>query len=97
MLEKRKNLLLFFLYTFSVDEEVTNQELDNIVLYALNSDFSSLFLYRKYVVREFETYFLTIVNEMFYLYKIVDCELSLVEKISCSILPTFMMLKNYCI
>lgn len=97
MLEKRKNLLLFFPYTFSVDEEVTNQELDNIVLHALNYDFSSLFLYRKYVVREFETYFLTIVNEMFYLYKIVDCELSLVEKISCSILPTFMMLKNYCI
>lgn len=95
MLEKRKNLLLFYPYIFSVEEEVSNQELDDIVLNALTYDFSSLFLYRKHNVREFETYFLTIVHDKFYLFKVLDSKLSFIEKIDCSSLPTFVRLKNY--
>ncbi|HEM5125651.1 TPA: hypothetical protein U1260_001574 [Streptococcus suis] len=95
MLEKEKNLLLFFPYEFNIEHEVTVQELDSIIIHALNYDFSSLFNYRNLMVKGFETYFLTIVHDKFHLFKVIDSELSFIEKIDCSSLPTFVRLKNY--
>ncbi|MGT2783796.1 hypothetical protein [Streptococcus merionis] len=95
MLEKQKNLLLFFPYIFSTEDEISIQNLDDIIISALNHDFSSLFSYRNFEMKEFDTYFLTIVCKKFYIFKLVDCKLSLIEKIDCSEIPTFIKLKNY--
>lgn len=95
MLEKQKNLLLFFPYVFNIEDEINIQSFDEVLISALNYDFSSLFLYRNYKMGEFDTYFLTIVREKFYIFKIVDCKLSLIEKIDCSDIPTFIKLTGY--
>ncbi|HEM2542537.1 TPA: hypothetical protein U0398_001600 [Streptococcus suis] len=95
ILEKQKNLLLFFPCIFNIEDEISIQNLDEVLISALNYDFSSLFSYRSYKMGEFDTYFLTIVREKFYIFKIVDSKLSLIEKIDCSDIPTFIKLKNY--
>ncbi|WPG04234.1 hypothetical protein SDD34_02315 [Streptococcus agalactiae] len=97
MLEKQKNLLLFFPYIFYTEEEISTNELDNIILNAISYDFSSLFAYRHIKVQSFETYLLTIVRDEFNIFKISNKRLKLIEKLSCSELPTFVKLKSYSI
>lgn len=97
MLEKQKNLLLFFPYIFNTEVEITTNELDDIILNAISYDFSSLFAYRHIKAQSLETYLLTIVRDEFNIFKIFNKKLKLIEKLSCSELPTFVKLKSYSI
>ena len=95
MLEKEKKLLLFFPYSFELIDILETDNLDDIIVSALNYDFHSLFEYRSLKAKEFETYFVTIFQDKFYIFSILDDTLCLIEKVDCMSLPTFIKLKNY--
>ena len=95
MLEKQKNLLLFFPYSFELIDILETDNSDDIIVSALNYDFHSLFEYRSLKAKEFETYFVTIFQDRFYIFSILDDTLCLIEKLDCMSLPTFIKLKNY--
>ncbi|WP_259463248.1 hypothetical protein ABG809_06305 [Streptococcus iniae] len=95
ILEKRKNIMLFFPYTFELEDCLETENLDDIIISALNYDFNSLFAYRSLKMKEFETYFVTLFQERFYIFSIQDDTLCLIEKIDCVSLPTFIKLRNY--
>ena len=95
MLEKQKNLLLFFPYSFELIDILETDNSDDIIVSALNYDFHSLFEYRSLKAKEFETYFVTIFQDRFYIFSILDDTLCLIEKVDCMSLPTFIKLKNY--
>lgn len=95
MLEKQKNLLLFFPYSFELIDILETDNLDDIIVSTLNYDFHSLFEYRGLKAKEFETYFVTIFQERFYIFSVLDDTLCLIEKVDCMSLPTFIKLKNY--
>lgn len=94
-LKKEKNILLFYPFELSVDDEIEIQELDDIITSALNNDFYSLFLYRESNVKSFDTYFVTIVFEDFFIYEVQNQKLVLIEKVNSSQLSTFMKLREY--
>ena len=94
-LKKEKNILLFYPFELSVDDEIEVQELDDIITSALNNDFYSLFLYRESNVKSFDTYFVTIVFEDFFIYEVQNQKLVLIEKVNSSQLSTFMKLRKY--
>lgn len=94
-LKKEKNILLFYPFEFSVDDEIEIQELDDIITSALNNDFYSLFLYRESNVKSFDTYFVTIVFEDFFIYEVQNQKLILIEKVNSSQLSTFIKLRQY--
>jgi len=94
-LKKEKNILLFYPFKLSVDDEIEIQELDDIITSALNNDFYSLFLYRESNVKSFDTYFVTIVFEDFFIYEVQNQKLVLIEKVNSSQLSTFMKLREY--
>ncbi|MEW6857082.1 hypothetical protein ABG751_05035 [Streptococcus iniae] len=50
ILEKRKNIMLFFPYTFELEDCLETENLDDIIISALNYDFNSLFAYRSDVI-----------------------------------------------
>lgn len=94
-LKKEKNILLFYPFELSVDDEIEVQQLDDIITSALNNDFYSLFLYRESNVKSFDTYFVTIVFEDFFIYEVQNQKLVLIEKVNSSQLSTFMKLRKY--
>lgn len=94
-LKKEKNILLFYPFELLVDDEIEIQELDDIITSALNNDFHSLFLYRESNVKSFDTYFVTIVFEDFFIYEVQNQKLILIEKVNSSQLSTFMKLREY--
>ena len=95
MLEKQKNLLLFFPYSFELIDILETDNSDDIIVSALNYDFHSLFEYRSLKAKGFDTYFVTIFQDRFYIFSILDDTLCLIEKVDCMLLPTFIKLKNY--
>ncbi len=95
MLEKQKKLLLFFPYSFELIDILETNNSDDIIVSALNYDFHSLFEYRSLKAKGFDTYFVTIFQDRFYIFSILDDTLCLIEKVDCMLLPTFIKLKNY--
>ena len=95
MLKVKKNIMLFFPFNFKIDNEVDIKKVDKIVTSALNSDFQSLFLYREESTKHYDTYFVTLVFEMFYIYQVQNNLLTLIEKIDVKNIPTFLKLRSY--
>lgn len=91
--EKQKNLLLFFPVITLVNSDKESFNLDDTLLYQLNHDFHEMFRYREKYGLDFDTYFTLLAYDQFYIYELKDTSLRLVEKISSSLLPTFMKLK----
>lgn len=94
-LKKEKNILLFYPFNIWVDDKIEIQELDNIITSALNNDFQSLFLFRASSANGFETYFVTLVFEDFFIYEVHNQKLILIEKVNSSLLSTFVKLREY--
>ena len=94
-LKKEKNILLFYPFNLFVDDAIEIQELDDIITSALNNDFHSLFLYRESNVKSFDTYFVTMVFEDFFIYEVQNQKLILIEKVNSSQLRTFIKLREY--
>lgn len=67
-----KNLLLYFPVEFSFEEDdlLSESELLNKIVQALNYDFEFLFEYRNYIAEKFDTYLITIYSEPFYLFRV---------------------------
>lgn len=79
----------------TVDASMSVNLIDDIIVSALNYDFHSLFEYRSLKAKGFDTYFVTIFQDRFYIFFILDDTLCLIEKVDCMSLPTFIKLKNY--
>lgn len=79
----------------TVDASMSVNLTDDIIVSALNYDFHSLFEYRSLKAKGFDTYFVTIFQDRFYIFFILDDTLCLIEKVDCMSLPTFIKLKNY--
>ena len=94
-MKNRKTFLLFFPYSFELIDILEIDNSDDIIVSALNYDFHSLFEYRSLKAKGFDTYFVTIFQDRFYIFSILDDSLCLIEKVDCMLLPTFIKLKNY--
>ena len=95
MIKVKKNIMLFFPFNFKIDNEVDIKNVDKIVTSALNRDFQSLFLYREENTKQYDTYLVTLVFEMFYIYQVQSEMLTLIEKIDIKNIPTFLNLRSY--
>ena len=95
MMKVKKNIILFFLFNFKIDNEVDIKKVDKLVTSALESDFQSLFLYREENTKQHDTYLVTLVFEMFYIYQVQSKMLTLIEKIDAKNIPTFSKLRSY--
>ena len=78
-----------------MDDNLEVQEIENIITNALNNDFHSLFLFRESNVAGLDTYLVTIVFEVFFIYEIQNHKLVLIEKVESSQLSTFKKLREY--
>ena len=96
-LETLKNLLLYFpvKFLFGENDVLSKSEALEKIMQALNYDFESLFEYRNYVTDKFDTYFVTIYLDSFYIFKIEEHRLKIVDDIEVEKLPTFVKLSNY--
>ena len=96
-LETLKNLLLYFpvKFLFGENDVLTKSEALEKIMQALNYDFESLFEYRNYVTDKFDTYFVTIYLDSFYIFKIEENKLTIIDDIKFEKLPTFIKLRNY--
>ena len=96
-LETLKNLLLYFPveFLFGENDVLSKSEALEKIMQALNYDFESLFEYRNYLAEKFDTYFVTIYSESFYLFKVEKEQLKHIEDIRLEELPTFIKLRNY--
>ena len=79
----------------TVDASMSVNLTDDIIVSALNYDFHSLFEYISLKAKGFDTYFVTIFQDRFYIFSILDDTLCLIEKVDYMSLPTFIKLKNY--
>ncbi|RSI07063.1 hypothetical protein [Streptococcus sanguinis] len=95
-LKTSKNLLLYFPVKFWFDEidVPSKSEALEKIMQALNYDFESLFEYRNYVTDKFDTYFVTIYLDSFYIFKIEENKLKIIDNIKFEKLPTFIKLSN---
>lgn len=73
-LETLKNLLLYFpaKSLFGENDVLSKSEALEKIMQSLNYDFESLFEYRNYVTDKFDTYFVTIYLDSFYIFKIEE-------------------------
>ena len=96
-LKTSKNLLLYFPVKFWFDEidVPSKSEALEKIMQALNYDFESLFEYRNYVTDKFDTYFVTIYLDSFYIFKIEENKLKIIDNIKFEKLSTFIKLSNY--
>lgn len=96
-LETLKNLLLYFpvKFLFGENDVLSKSEALEKIMQALNYDFESLFEYRNYITDKFDTYFVTIYLDSFYIFKIEEHRLKIVDDIEFEKLPTFIKLSNY--
>ena len=94
-IETEKNLLLFFPYNFSIEEDIELEELILIVKEALENDFLELAKYRNQIVPKFETYIITESNESFFLFTFNSTGFQFIERVDIKKLPTYIKFLNY--
>lgn len=94
-LEKKKNWLLFFPYSFSFDTKYELKEGSTQIGPALNFDFRNAMKYRCHVAPEYDTYLCFIYSEHLVVLKEANEELSTVDYIALKKSPTYMKLLNY--
>ena len=94
-IETEKNLLLFFPYKFSIEQDIELEELIFIIKEALENDFLELAKYRNQTVPKFETYIITESSESFFLFKFNPTGFQFIERVDIKKLPTYIKLLNY--
>lgn len=94
-LETKKNLLLFYPYEFSFQNNQHPEDAIEILTKALQNDFVTAFRYRNKVLPDFETYLTTVIYNDFVLFNIVDNQLHLMDVVPGSACPTFEHLRSY--
>lgn len=94
-LETKKNLLLFFPYSFSFDIEYEIEEGSKQICSAINSDFSSAMEYRRNVVNGFDTFLCFIYSERLVFLKDESNAFRLVDYVHLNESPTYMKLSDY--
>lgn len=96
VLETKKNILLFFPYTFTFDSPIDNEKAINDITDGLNSDFKNAFFYRNKVAEGFDTYLTCIFNNQFLLFRMIDNQLLLCDQVRTEQVPTYCKLLDYC-
>lgn len=94
-LETKKNLLLFFPYSFSFDTEYEVEGGSKQICSAINSDFSSAMEYRHNVVAGFDTFLCFIYSGHLVFLKDESNAFRIVDYVSLSESPTYMKLLDY--
>ena len=94
-IETKKNLLIFFPYSFSIDEEVGLPEIAEIISNSLHNDFHILSQYRKNTSPDLDTFLVTVYNDKFLLFSFEIASFSLLEMFDFKKSPTFVKLYNY--
>ena len=95
--EVKKNLLLFFPYSFSVEKgnNLAGAELFDKVVSGLNVDFAQSLMYRTRVAPGYDTYFVTVCETVFMLMEFQEGKLVLRDTIPISDCPTYTHLFEY--
>ena len=94
-LEKKKNLLLFFPYSFSFDTEYKLEEGSKQIAFGINSDFCNAMEYRNHVAPGFDTFLCFIYSEHLVVLKAQNETLSIVDYISLKNSLTYIKLWDY--
>ena len=94
-LEKKKNLLLFFPYSFSFDTEYKLEEGSQQITFAINSDFCNAMKYRNHVAHGLDTYLCFTYSEHLVVLKAQNETLSIADYISLKNSPTYKKLLDY--
>lgn len=94
-LEKKKNLLLFFPFSFSFDTEYQIEEGSKQIAVALRSDFHNSMRYRHHVVTEYDTYLCFIYSRHLVVLKDEDEQFNIVDYICLKDSPTYLKLEEY--
>lgn len=94
LLEKKKNLMLFFCYRFYFKNNTPDNAVDIIKFY-LQEWYKSSFEYRKKYCPDFDTFVITIFYDDFIIMKVNEIQLEVIDIVSANKCPTYMLLKNY--
>ena len=94
MLEKKKNLLLFFPYEFSFDTLHNDEEAINSISQGLKNDFQEAFKYREIKASGYDTFLICIYDNKFIIFKIENQSMYLCEIVTMTEIKSFMELKN---
>ena len=94
-LETKKNLLLFYPYEFSYQENVHPESELKLLTSALQDDFVNAFRYRSMVLPNYDTFLTTVYYNNFLLFRIIDNQLELMDVVSGNDCPTFKHLRSY--
>lgn len=94
-LETKKNLLLFYPYEFSYQENVHPESELKLLTSALQDDFVNAFRYRSKVLPNYDTFLTTVYYNNFLLFRIIDNQLELMDVVSGNDCPTFKHLRSY--
>ena len=94
-LEKKKNLLLFFSYSFSFASEYKLEKGSQQIAFAINSDFCSAMEYRNHAASVLDTFFCFIYFEHLVVLKAQNETLGIVDYIRLKNSPTYTKLLDY--
>ena len=95
IIETKKNLLLFFPYTFSFQNPHSQSEAQSLIADGLNTDFQPLFQYRTECAEGFDTYFVCLYKNTFLLFQLENTTLVFCEAINGNNVPTYQKLLSY--
>ena len=93
-LSRNKNLLLFFPYRFSFDDQIKPNDGYEIIVEALQDSFGQSFVFRSNHVQECDTFFITLYYNDFMLMKVLNNQLHLVDIVPTTKCPTFSYIKG---
>lgn len=94
-LETKKNLLLFFPYSFKFECECELDAAIEELVGALSADFSIAMKYRKYVVPQYDTYFAFLYSGYIIFLEEMDGILRYIDKVNVEKSPVYMHLEQY--
>lgn len=94
-LETCKNLMLFFPYKLYFDLEHKQENTIEIILEALNSDFKQSFIYRSMHAPNYDTFFVTIYDDVFLIMEVKDTTLHYLDTVPINKCEIFMHLLDY--
>ena len=94
-LETKKNLLLFFPYSFKFECECELDAAIEELVGALSTDFSIAMKYRKYIVPQYDTYFAFLYSGYIIFLEEMDGILRYIDKVNVAKSPVYMHLTQY--
>ena len=94
-LETKKNLLLFFPYSFKFECECEFDAAIEELIDTLSADFSIAMKYRKYIVPQYDTYFAFLYSGYIIFLEEMDGILRYIDKVNVAKSPVYMHLMEY--